>query len=80
MLSSRTTPLQLLLINQPLETELPPLVTNPHPFTPESELIGRDCAAMEPEVQQLRDQKAEQQTQVATFALIFKMSMHSFKK
>ena len=53
-----------------LETELLPLVTNQDPATPESELIGQDCAAMEAEVQQLRDQKVEQHTQVASFPLI----------
>ena len=53
-----------------LETELLPLVTDPDSAVPESELIVRDCAAMEEEVQQRTDQKAEQHTQVATFALI----------
>ena len=53
-----------------LETELLPLVTDSDPAVPESKLIVRDCAAMEAEVQQRTDQKAEQHTQVATFPLI----------
>ena len=51
------------------DTELLPLPTDSDSAVPESELILRDCEAMEEEVQERMDQKAEQQTQVATFAL-----------
>ena len=65
-------------VSASIPTEQMPLLNDPDSGTLESELIARDCAAVDAEVQLLRDQKAEQQTQVASFPL-FQMSMHCTK-
>ena len=61
-----------------IPTDHLPLLNDADSGTLESELIARDCAAVDAEVQLLRDQKAEQQTQVASFPL-FQMNMHCTK-
>ena len=67
-------------VSASIPTEQMPLLNDPDSGhgTLESELIARYCAAVDAEVQLLRDQKAEQQTQVATFPL-FQMNMHCTK-
>ena len=56
------------------EIELPPLLSDPEASVPETELIERDFNAMEAE---LTRTTAENYTQVASFALIFK-NEHAF--
>ena len=56
------------------EIELPPLLSDPEASVPETELIERDFNAMEAE---LTHKTAENHTQVASFALIFK-NEHAF--
>ena len=65
-------------VSASIPTEQMPLLNDPDSGTLESELIARDCAAVDAEVQLLRDQTAEQQTQVTSFPL-FQMSMHCTK-
>ena len=52
------------------EIELLPLLSDPDAAVPENELIERDFHAMEEELTERTDKKAEQHTQVASFALI----------
>jgi hypothetical protein len=61
-----------------IPTEQMPLLNDPDSGVLESELIARDCAAVDAQVQLLRDQTAQQQTQVTSFPL-FQMSMHCTK-
>ena len=65
-------------VSASIPTEQMPLLNDPDSGVLESELIARDCAAVDAEVQLLRDQTAEQQTQVTSFPL-FQMSMHCTK-
>ena len=65
-------------VSASIPTEQMPLLNDPDSGTLESELIARDCAAVDAEVQLLRDQTAQQQTQVTSFPL-FQMSMHCTK-
>ena len=58
------------------EIELPPLLSDPEASVPETDLIERDFNAMEAE---LTHKTAENHTQVASFALIFKNERASFQ-
>ena len=65
-------------VSASIPTEQMPLLNDPDSGVLESELIARDCAAVDAEVELLKDQTAQQQTQVTSFPL-FQMSMHCTK-